>query len=130
MDEIVLWIVPDSADLHRQRNPLQRSEPCAGKADIDCPTLNVHAVDCDAGRRLVHHCVGFRRAIAAYDIERCMASHPRMKDMNDIEQRWIDRVNFVVVMIPQKNSERVQSIWKIPAVMPIFGTQSLAGVQV
>ena len=78
----------------------------------------------------MHHRVGFRRAVAADDIERSRVPHAVLQHVRDVDQMRIDRMDLIVMVVAQQHIDRVQRARHIDAVMDVFRPELLAGMEI
>ena len=129
VDETALRIVTDAAGLLRQGGTAQLREVAAGDANIDRLALDMEAVDRDAFAVGVEHRIGQGRTVSGNHLERFRCAQPMLDSRQQVEQRRIDRLDFVRAEIAQDIVDAVELFGNVLSVFPVSRLQTLAGVQ-
>src|SRR5271166_5932548 len=108
VDEAGLRIVADAAGLLRQRGAAQLREAAAGDGNVDRLALDMEAVDRDAFAVGVEHRIGQRRAVSRNHLERFRGAEPMLDSRQQVEQRRVDRLDFVRAEIAQDVVDAVE----------------------
>ena len=129
VDEAGLRIVADAAGLLRQGGAAQLREAAAGDANIDRLALDMEAVDRDAFAVSVKHRIRQGRAVPGNHLEGFRGAQPMLDSRQQVEQRGIDRLDFVRAEIAQDVVDAIQLFGDVLSVFPVSRLQTLAGVQ-
>ena len=129
MDEAALRIVADAAGLLRQGGAAQLREVAAGDGNVDRLALDMEAVDGDAFAVGVKHRIGQGRAVSGNHLERFRRAQSTLDPRQQVEQRGIDRLDFVGAEIAQDVVDAVELFGDVLSVLPVSRLQALAGVQ-
>lgn len=129
VDEAALRVVADAAGLLRQGGTAQLREVAAGDGNIDRFAFDMEAVDRDAFAVGVKHRIGQRRAVSGYHLERFRRAQSMLDSRQQVEQRGIDRFDFVGAEIAQDVVDAVELFGDVLSVFPVSRLQALASMQ-
>lgn len=119
MDEAALRIVTDAAGLLRQGGTAQLREVAAGDANVDRFALDMQTVDRDAFAVGVKHRIGQGRAVSGNHLERFRGGESTLDSRQHVEQRGIDRLDFVGAEIAQDVVDAGELFGDVLSVFPV-----------
>src|SRR5208283_6198887 len=90
----------------------------------------MEAVDGDALAVRMEHRIGHGRAVSGNHLERRGGAQSMLDSHQQIEERGIDRLNFVGAEIAQDVVDAIELAGKVVTVLPVGGAQTFAGVQI
>lgn len=129
VDEAALRVVADAAGLLRQGGTAQLREVAAGDGDIDRFAFDMEAVDRDTFAVGVKHRIGQGRAVSGNHLERFRRAQSMLDSRQQVEQRGIDRFDFVGAEIAQDVVDAVELFGDVLSVFPVSRLQALTSMQ-
>ena len=129
MDEAGLRIVADAAGLLRQGGAAELCEIPARDADVDRFAFYMETVDGNALAVRMKHRVGEGRAVSGNHLERFRGAQSMLDSRQQVEQRGIDRFDFVGAEIAQDVVDAVELFGDVLSVFPVSRLQALASMQ-
>src|SRR5208337_4130185 len=89
----------------------------------------MEAVNGDAFAVRMEHRVGNRRAVSGNHLERFVSAQPMLNLREQIEQRGIDRLNFVGAEIAQDVVDAIELAGNVAPIFPVSRGQAFTGMK-